>query len=46
MSLHPKEPDIDKALAFQPLIGHSGLRCQRFRQMPVALAAKRRQDSL
>ena len=46
MGFHPQIADTDQPLAFQPLIRHSGLCRQRARQMPVALAAERRQDRL
>ncbi len=44
MGFHPHSADIDQPLALQPLIGHPGLCRQRPRQVPVALAAERRQD--
>ena len=46
MGLHPPIADADQPLAFQPLIRHPALRCQRSRQTPVAFAAERRQDRL
>ncbi len=44
MGFHPHSADIDQSLALQPLIGHPGLCRRRPRQVPVALAAERRQD--
>ena len=44
MGFHPHSADIDQPLALQPLIGHPGLCRRRLRQVPVALAAERRQD--
>ena len=44
MGFYPQIADTDQPLACQPLIRHSGLCRQRARQMPVALAAERRQD--
>ena len=46
MGFHPHSADIDQPLALQPLIGHPGLCRQRPRQVPVALAAERRQDRM
>jgi hypothetical protein len=38
MGLHPKITDRNQPLASQPFVGHPGLRRQRTRQMPVAVA--------
>jgi hypothetical protein len=43
---HPKRTDGYQALAFQPIIRHPGLCRQGLRQVPVALAANRRQNRL
>ena len=44
MRFHPLIANADQALAFQPVIGHPGLRAQRAGQMPVALGAHARPD--
>ena len=46
MRLHPGITHTDQALALQPVVGHSGLRGQRPRQVPVALAAEPGHDYL
>lgn len=46
MGTEPHIADRYQSLAFQPVVGHSGLRSQRPRQMPVALAAERGQDGM
>ena len=46
MRLHPEITHGDQALAFQPVVRHSGLRGERPRQVPEALGAQRRQDCL
>ena len=46
MRFHPQITHGDQALAFQPVIGHPGLGGQRSRQVPVAFATQRRQDSV
>ena len=43
---HPKRTDGYQALAFQPNIRHPGLCRQDLRQLPVALAADRRENCL
>jgi len=46
MRTKPKIVHGYQTLAFQPLIGHPGLSCQRLGKMPVTLAADRRHDRL
>ena len=41
---HPERTDTDQAPRLQPRIRHPGLRRQRPRQVPVALATDRRED--
>jgi hypothetical protein len=41
---HPQVADSQEPLALQPSIGHPGLRRQRLRQVPVALAIECRED--
>ncbi len=43
---HPKPANGYQALAFQPIIRHPGLGRQGLREVPVALAADRREDCL
>lgn len=44
MRFHPQRTNTHQALRLQPLIRHPGLRGQRAREVPVSLAADRRQD--
>ena len=44
MGFHPQLTHADQPLVFQPWVGHSGLRRQRLRQMPIAFATDRSQD--
>lgn len=46
MRLHPEIAHGDQALAFEPVVRHTGLGGERPRQMPVALGAQRRHDCL
>jgi hypothetical protein len=43
---HPKVPDRDQALAFEPVVGHPGLGGQRPGQVPVPLTTHCGQDRL
>jgi len=42
----PERTDGYQAMAFQPIIRHPGLCRQGLREVPVAFAAKRREDCL
>ncbi len=46
MRLHPEITHGTQALAFKPVIRHSGLRGQRPRQVPVGFATEPRSDAV
>lgn len=44
MEFQPQIADRNQTLASKPLVGHSGLRRQRSRQVPIAFAAEHGQN--